>query len=114
MAVTEKVYLGTDNDIRWILKENDVAQDQSSTTRIDIIVGGITVTSTNQVGDPIRWAQGGYATGEIRMSLGAENLRPGTHNNSPLMVYDAVNTNGIMWDVAKIIVYGRRGDGPNI
>lgn len=112
--MSEYVYIGHDNDIRLLLKQNDVASDLSSVTKIEFIVGSSTVTSTNQANDPIRWAQGGYVTGEVRMELGAQSLKAGHYSTAPLVVYDASNTNGIVWGTIDTTVYGRRGGGPVI
>ena len=112
--MSESVYLGYDNDIRLILKQNSVASDLASVTKIQIVLGTKTITSTNQVADPIRWAQAGYATGEVRMELGGQAITPGTYKHVPVIVMDAVNTSGIFWDDIEITVYGRKGGGPFI
>jgi hypothetical protein len=114
--MSEYVYLGHDNQIRLILKQNSVASDLASVTKINVVIGTVTVSSVNGASDPIRWAQAGYATGEVRMTLGAQALRAGTYRHCPIVVFDAVNTNGIAWgeDGLDITVYGRKGGGPFI
>ena len=114
--MSEYVYLGHDNQIRLILKQNSVASDLASVTKIHLVIGTVTVSSVNGASDPIRWAQAGYATGEVRMDLGGQSLRAGTYRHCPVVVFDATNTDGIVWgaDGLDITVYGRKGGGPFI
>lgn len=115
--MSEIVYIGHDNQIRLILKQSDVASDLASVTTIRLVIGTVTVSSTNQVTDTIRWAQAGYATGEVRMTLGdLTTLKAGTYRHCPLVVVDASNADGLVWgsDGLDITVYGRRGGGPFI
>lgn len=72
--MSEYIYLGYDNDIRLILKQNSVASDLASVTAMLFVVGRDAIYSTNNANDPIRWAQAGYATGEVRMELGGYKL----------------------------------------
>lgn len=115
--MSEYVYIGHDNEIRLILKQNSVASDLASVTAMRLVIGTVTVSSTNQVTDTIRWAQSGYATGEVRMKLGdLTTLKPGTYRHCPVVVVDSTNVDGIVWgeDGLDITVYGRRGGGPFI
>ena len=114
--MSECVYIGHDNQLRLILKQSSVASDLASVTKIHLVIGTVTVSSVNGASDPIRWAQAGYATGEVRMDLGGQSLRAGTYRHCPVVVFDATNTEGIVWgaDGLDITVYGRKGGGPFI
>ena len=96
MGLNEYLWLNHDNTINLILKEDGSAIDTSGLTKITITIDSITFKSTNQSGDPIRWNQGGYDTGEIRIDLGDQNISEGRHK-ATLVVYDATNTDGIVW-----------------
>lgn len=96
MGLVERVWLNHDNTINLVLKEDGTAIDTSGLTKITVTLGGITFRSTNQSGDPIRWNQGGYETGEIRIDLGGQNLSVGRHK-ATIVVYDATNIDGIVW-----------------
>jgi len=101
MSVTEYHWIGHDNSIDLILKSKAagaaaVAVDTSSFTKITLTLDDQTIESTNQANDPIRWNQGGYATGEIRIRLDAETVNAGKHE-ATLVVYDATNTDGVVW-----------------
>jgi len=114
----EVVYVTRDNrvDLRLKADYNDGNGmdyvDLAAATRMDIIVGSITVTSTNTANDVIRWAQVGYATGEVRMWLGQYTYLVGTtptylptgRYDAPLIVYDPTNTHGIVWGHVPIHV----------
>ena len=105
MQQTEIVYLERDNRIDLLLKANEVAVDLTSVTRIDLVAGTSTITSANQSGDPIRWAQSGYAAGEVRLTLGGEDLDASPNPYAAhLIVYDASNPGGIVWGSLRILV----------
>jgi hypothetical protein len=93
---TEFVYLGHDNSIDVILKTNGAAVDLTPVTRITLTLGAKLIDSDNGDADPIRWAKLGYATGEVRLFLGAQTLKVGAYQ-APLIVYDASNPNGVYW-----------------
>jgi hypothetical protein len=101
--ITEVTYLGHDNTIDLLLKADDVAQDLAGCTSMTITLDGKTITSDNTVGDPITWAQAGYATGEVRLDLGGQAITAGTHT-AWLVVYDASNPDGIVWGSLRITV----------
>ena len=101
MSVTEDHWIGHDNSIDLILKSKEAgaaaaAVDTSSFTKITATLDDQTISSTNQADDPIRWNQGGYATGEIRIRLDDETVNAGKHETA-IVVYDATNTDGIVW-----------------
>jgi hypothetical protein len=103
---TEIVYLGRDNRIDLLLKADGAAVDLASVTRMDLVVGAVTVTSANASNDPIRWAQEDYATGEVRMSLGAVTGLAASANAcaATLIVFDGSNPRGIVWGTVNVLI----------
>jgi hypothetical protein len=101
MMAIEQVYNGHDGTIDLILKEDGVAVSLASVTKITLSVGATLVSSTNQASDPIRWNQGGYDTGEIRMTLGDQGLSQGDAIGW-LTVYTAGWTDGIVWGTVDL------------
>jgi hypothetical protein len=63
-------------------------------------VGGSTIDS-DVSGSAFDWAPG--VTGKLILALGDEGLTAGTYRVT-LTVYDATNTDGIVWGTFKIIV----------
>jgi len=100
---TEIVYLEHDNTIDLLLKADGTAQDLSGVTKITATFGDTLIESTDAANGAITWNQAGYDTGEIRLSLGDQNVSAGGYG-VPIIVYDATNTNGIVWDTITIIV----------
>ncbi len=101
--MSEIVYLAHDNTIDLLLKANDVAENLSGVTKITATFGAVTITSTDKAAGAIKWDQAGYDTGEIRMDLGGESISAGTYYVY-IVVYDAVHTDGIVWDKISIKV----------
>ena len=97
---TEVTYLGHDNTIDLLLKADGVAQSLSGVTRMTLEVGTVTVDS-DVSGSAFDWAPG--VTGKLILALGAEGLTEGTWQ-ATLTVYDASNTNGIVWGTFNLIV----------
>ena len=102
----EYVYDGHDNTIDLILKSDGTAQDLSTVTKITASFGDTLVSSEDAAAGAITWAQDGYDTGEIRLSLGNQDITPGLYRNVPIIIYDIVNPNGIVWDTVDILVQG--------
>ena len=100
---TEFIYLGHDNSIDVILKSNGAAVALTSVTRITLTLGAKLIDSDNGDTDPIRWIKAGYATGEMRLFLGAEVITEGNYQGA-LIVYDATNPEGIVWGRIPITV----------
>ena len=97
---SETVWLGHDNTIDLVLKKDGVAltdDEMDAITQITVTFGSILITSTNQADDPIRWRVNGYETGEIRISVGGESIPPRVYDNVWITVYDAANTDGVVW-----------------
>ena len=93
---TEKVFLGHQNPIRLVLKENSSAIDASLITSASITLN-CKIESADGAAGMIRWNQAGYETGEVRLYLGlSTKLQPGTYK-APLVLYDATSTAGIVW-----------------
>jgi hypothetical protein len=112
-GVTETVFLSHGNRIDLILKKKEssetvyTAVNLASVTKMTLTFAGdtkITVTSTNQATDPILWCGNGFATGEVRMSLGGQAIPPGDYQGVPLVVYDNSYTDGIVWGFLDIPV----------
>ena len=101
MALTdvELIHLGRDNSIDFILYADSAAQDLSGVTEMRLRVGSVVVTSTNSTTGRIRWTGTGFATGEVRIFAAGSvaDLSTGRFTAS-LVVYDATNTNGVLWD----------------
>lgn len=101
---TEYIYLGHDNTVDRILKADGVAIETADITRITATFNdGTYINSISKTGD-IKWDQVGYDAGEIRFDLGGSNIKPGEHDGVPIVVYDAVYTDGILWDYIDFIV----------
>jgi len=100
---TEVVYLGHDNTIDLLLKADGTAQDLSGVTKITATFKDTLVESTDAANGPITWAQSGYDTGEIRLALGDQSITPDRYM-VPIIVYDATNTEGVVWGYVAIDV----------
>lgn len=98
----EYVLIGRDNTIDLLLlKEGPddsapVAVDLENATKITASFGDDLVSSVDKATGVITWDQSGYDVGEIRLALGEETLTAGTYQ-VPIIVYDAVNDDGIQW-----------------
>lgn len=90
------VYLGHDNTIDFLLTADNVAYDLVNATKITASIDGTLISSTDKAAGLITWDQDGYDTGEIRLDLGAQSLIEGQHR-MVIVVYDAGNTNGVVW-----------------
>jgi hypothetical protein len=101
---TEIIYLGHDNRVDLILKADGVAVDLAPVTRMTLSVGTTLIDSDNGASDAIRWAQSGYATGEVRISAGAVTGLTAGKYRSPLVVYDPTNTDGVVWGYVPMMV----------
>lgn len=100
----EIIWLGHNNPNHLVLKSDGEAVELSSIVRMTLTMGSVLVDSDNGDADPIRWSKDGYETGEVRMYLGAQSLTPG-RCSGVLIVYDLVNTDGIVWGRIPFIVY---------
>lgn len=106
MAVTENIYLGKDNEIALILKNDSTAIDLSSVTRMTLKLGRVLISSTNGGSEPILWNESSYATGEVHIKLrGMSSVIECGLYTAPLMVYDPVSTAGVMWGNVRVRVW---------
>ena len=102
---TETVYLEHDNTIDLLLKADGTAQDLSDVTKITASFDDTLITSTDKANGVITWDQASYDTGEIRLNLGDQDISVGIYR-VPIIVYDATNTDGIVWGYVEIIIIG--------
>lgn len=102
----ETIYLGRNNRIDRVLKNQGVAYPLDTMTKIELIIGETTVSSTNQAGDKIRWSLAGYATGEIRCSLGLQTglVASPIQQMAQIVCYDSGNPDGIIWDSFDVLI----------
>jgi hypothetical protein len=105
---SEIVYLGRDNSIDLLLKADGVAVDLSAASKMTLAFGTTLIESENGGGEPIRWAQSGYKTGEIRLKLGDESILPGNYR-APLIVHDPASPDGIHWGYIPIVIVAESG-----
>ena len=98
--ITETVYLGHDNTVDLLLKEDGAAQDLSSVTRMTLAVGTVTVDSDDDA-DAFDWDTG--TTGKVVLDIGDQELVRGKHR-AELVVYDPTHTNGVVWGEFYLIV----------
>lgn len=108
---TEVVYLGRDNTIDLLLKADDVAQDLSAVTKITATFGSVLITSEDSAAGSIKWSGADFDTGEIRIDVGAESITAKKKYSVPIIVYDAVNTNGVYWGDVPIQVKANQEAG---
>ena len=101
--MSEIVFLAHDNTIDLLLKADGTAQDLSAVTKITATFGSTTITSTDKAAGAIKWDQSGYDTGEIRLDLGGESITAGSYYTA-IVVYDATNTNGVVWGYVTVEV----------
>jgi len=106
MSVTENVYLGHDNEIALILKNNSTVVDLVSVTRMTVKLDKVLLESTNGGSDPIIWNQSSFVTGEVHIRIGdiSSLIEAGLYN-APLTVYDSISTAGIVWGNVRVRVW---------
>lgn len=94
----EVIYLEHANTVNVKLLNNGSAVDLTSVTSMSLTFPGSTsITSTNTSAQGITWAVASYVTGEVRLHLGGfTTLTTGMHDAS-LVVFDAVDTAGVVW-----------------
>ncbi len=99
------VYKGYDNTFTVQLLEDEEPQDLGAATKVELIYKGESYDS-DTYSDSFDFVTGA-ATGLVIMKLGIISTIPlGTDSRSELIVYDAVNTNGIFWGklVIKVVL----------
>jgi len=101
---TEYIFLGLENENKLILKADGVAADLGTVIKMELqFQGSIKVSSDNLEDDPIKWAQTGYETGEVRMTLGQQSIPEGIIE-AFLIIYDPINDNGLYWGTIRFVV----------
>ena len=99
--ITEEQYIDRDNIIDLLLKADDVAQDLSSLTKIDLVVGDTTISDSTAGSFPVKWSTG--TTGKIQLQLGDQGLTAGIFT-AKIIIYDATYPNGLVWDTFTLNV----------
>lgn len=100
---TEVIFLGHDNVINLLLKASSSAVSLAGVTVITATFDDLLVTNSSASSGAITWAGSGYATGEVRLALGAQSIDPGRYD-VPIVIFDASNITGIVWDIVPIRV----------
>lgn len=109
---TEKLYLGRDNTVDLILKADDVAVDLSTVTAIHAVFNSVEIISTDASGGLIKWAGGGFDTGEVRLDCANDAsliLQGGGTWDVAIVTIDPTNTDGVDWGSVRIEVIEQRG-----
>jgi len=90
----EIVYLGRDNIISMIIKEDGVAVNLASVTKMQLVdtYGTVFVDSSVNQGS-FDWSEG---AGVLHMTLGDAVVPAGVYAVY-LIIFDPTNTNGIVW-----------------
>ena len=93
--ILEYVYNDRNNTIDLLLKEGGVAIDLSAVTRMVLTdIGG--AWSVDEVTVPAAFDRSLTVTGKVVIALGDQGITAGRYSVR-LIVYDAVNTDGIIW-----------------
>lgn len=104
----ETIYIGRNNSIELILKANNTAQSLSSVTHMEFVISGTTYSSVTAgyFDWQDRGTSSGSTTGWVSLTFGnAPGITPGTYT-AELIVYDAGNTNGILWGEIPLRIRG--------
>lgn len=102
---TEVVYSGYDNPHKYILKEDEVAltsSQMSAITKVAVRFSGETYDS-DDFPDAFDWSTE-RDTGTLSVKLGRLGLPDGRDRKTELIIYDSVNTNGIVWATLNLNV----------
>lgn len=91
--ITEIVWTGHDNAIDLELRVDGALADLSGTTRVTLTIGAVTLDSDEDA-DLFDWSAG---SGILSLHLGAAGLDAGNEQAAKLVIYDAGNTNGVVW-----------------
>lgn len=103
----EYVYLGRDNTIELQLladKTPLTALQMQAITKIELIYNGQTISSQTNP-DAFDWSTR-EAEGVVIIALGDISISAGTDLAADLIIYDAENTNGIVWSSFTLKVEG--------
>lgn len=102
--INEFVYSDRDNTIDFILKADKVAQDLSGVTKMELVddAGSLDTISSVTSSSAFDWSSS--TTGKLLLKLGNLDIATGSYIFR-LVVYDASNTNGIMWDKFSVTIF---------
>jgi hypothetical protein len=92
---TEIQYIDRDNVIDLLLKADGEAQELDSITKMDLIIGSVTISDSAASAYPIKWSSTG-TTGKIQLQLGSQPITEGVYS-AQLIVYSATYPNGLVW-----------------
>lgn len=92
--LTEKVYVGFDNAIELELTDDGAAVALASVTRVVLNLGAALLDSDTDSG-VFDWSSGSLLVMKLGNATGIESL-VGTHS-ARLIVYTALETNGVVW-----------------
>jgi hypothetical protein len=93
---TETIYLNRDNKFSLLLKSNDVVEDLSTVTKVEILHLENYYNSDNFASafDYSTRATGGIIIFDL---ASIASLEAGRDQNAELIIYDATNPEGIIW-----------------
>jgi len=98
----EVIYIGRDNPNEFILTANDVAQNLSGVTHMELVISGVTYSSVTS--GYFSWS--GSTTGYVKLTFGnAPSLTPGNYD-AELIVYDVSRTYGVLWGKIPLKIEG--------
>ncbi len=109
---TEKRYLDRENTVDLILLADGVAVDLAAVTSIKAVFNTVEIISTDKGAGLIKWDQGGWDTGEIRLDCAADSDLVSQGDGTwdvPIVVIDPSNPTGIDWGSVRIEVIEQRG-----
>lgn len=98
--MSEIIYIGHDNTIDMELREDGVAVDLSSVTRMTLDFGGGNIIDSATSPFAFNWSS---VAGKVVFKLGNQIISLGRHNVR-LTVYDPANINGIVWGSFVVVV----------
>lgn len=96
----EIVYLNRDNVVDLQLQADGAAADLTPVSRMTLTLDGSTTIDSSTSPAAFDWSGG---NGQLILSLGGESIAPGRYT-AELVVYDAVNTQGIVWGAFDLAV----------
>ena len=107
--ITLTVRNGRDNVERLVLFDRFIPMDLAAVTRVTLQLGATLVDSATASAGAITWTEQQAYRGDIvdvlSLKLGGEGLVPGVYSDVRLVVYDAVNVNGVeVENAAKVTV----------
>jgi hypothetical protein len=103
--MAETIYVDRDNKFSLLLKENDVAVDLTTVTKVGILFAENYYHSDNW---PNAFDYSTRATGGIIIfdlaSITSTSFEAGRDRNTEVLIYDGTNPDGIVWDTFDLWV----------